>query len=103
MTTVTRNQVIEYNNTINMALVNLNDIEVWVPYHELFVVRPLDIIVEECRKLVKSELVFVGTDEDEEGTYYMYQASRMWFNFRERDGKGILDDYGVCSDWSSVE
>ena len=104
MAAVTEQQVIKFDDSISMALVNMdNDETVWIPYHELFIISPLDKIVSECRKLIHSNLEFVGTDEDEEGVYYMFQGAGMWFDFRERDGKARLEDYGVCSDWSTLE
>lgn len=103
MVAVTRSEVIKFEDSMSMALVNIENEPTWIPYHELFIVSPLDKVVAECRKLIHSNLEFIGTDEDEEGIYYMFQGVGIWFNFRERDGKCRLDDYGICSDWSSVE
>ena len=39
MVEVTREQVIKYDHSILMALVMLDDYgEVWVPYHQLFII-----------------------------------------------------------------
>ena len=104
MVAVTRTQVIRFDDSISMALVNMdNGDKAWIPYHQLFIISPLDKVVAECRKIINQNLEYVGMDEDEEGVYYMFQGAGIWFNFRERDGQARLDDYGICSDWSSVE
>lgn len=103
MTAVTRQEVVKFDDSISMALVIIENEPTWIPYHELFIVSPLERVLAECRKLIHQNLEFVGTDEDEEGVYYMFQGAGIWFNFRERDGKCRLDDYGICSDWSKAE
>lgn len=46
---------------------------------------------------------FIGTDTDEQGTVFMFQGTNIWIDFRLVEGTFIIADYGICSDWSSVE
>lgn len=46
---------------------------------------------------------YIGTDEDEQGTVYMFQGPNVWYDFRKVGGRYMLVDYGLCSDWSKAE
>lgn len=49
------------------------------------------------------KMKFIGIDTDEQGTVYMFQSSNFWVDFRLVDGLLIVDDYGLCSDWSTLD
>ena len=46
---------------------------------------------------------FVGTDENEHGTYFMFQSPNAWYDFKKVGNQYRLVDYGLCSDWSDLE